>query len=290
MRCALLLLAGSGCAANLATLQGPETLAPGQVSVAGEAGFGLPLGTTTRAAVAGVNLTTDAVAWQTDGVPVPRETLTEAVASGLGLALSPPGTVYGLSARVGVAEGVDLGLRWSSTDWRLDAKWRFYQSQDQRLAHALHLGLMRQRFSGLVFDLYDPVQSVSEYVPGLELQSPKRWDLELGWLFGHQPAAWLKTYSGARFRLGRYVVPWFLTGEDYGWPEIVSVEDQRGWSPLVGGVGGVALGKDPFWFRAELNLAWTFASTEVLELPVDFGGPTVFPAVGVEIATRPRRR
>lgn len=285
----LLPLFGPGCAANLATLQGPETLAPGQISLAAELGAGLPAGTTARAVAAGVALTDGALDYASSGEAVPLETLSDTVAAGMGLALSPPGTVYGLSGRVGVLEDLDLGLRWSSSDLRLDAKWRFADGGDAGYSQALSLGYARHRFQGVLFDLYDPVQLVSELIPGLELQEPKRWDLRLQYLGGARPAEYLKVYGGLEARLGRYEVPWFLTGEDYGWPEFVSVHEQVGWNPIVNTTGGLALGKGAFWVRGELNLAWSWASTEVLGLPVNFGGPIVFPAASLEFVP-PRGR
>ena len=118
------LAAAPGCAANLATLMGPETLEPGQVLVAAEAGAGLPVGVTTRAARAGVNLATEAANYSQNGDSVSVNAIGEAVAAGMGLALSPPGTVYGLAARVGVVDGLDVGGRLSSSDWRLDARYQ----------------------------------------------------------------------------------------------------------------------------------------------------------------------
>lgn len=290
MRAPLLSLLTCGCAANLATLQGPETLAPGQLSVAVEGGAGLPLGTTARAVAAGVRLTDGAIDYGQSGEPVALETLTGAVGAGMGLALSPPGTVYGLSARVGVLEGLDLGARVSSSDLRLDAKWRLRDGVDGGFSHALDVAFYKHQFEGLVFDVFNPIQKVSTLIPGLELQEPKRWDLAARWLTGARVGENLKVYGGLEGRLGRYVVPWFLTGEDYGWPEIVAVEEQKGWNPIVNGTGGLGVGKDPVWVRLEMNLAYSHARTEVLDLPVNFGGVTVFPAASVELTPKKKER
>lgn len=282
----LLPLALTGCAANLATLQGPETLEPGHVLIAAEAGAGLPIGTTARATRAGVNLAAGATGYATDGDPVALSTLTEAVAAGMGLALSPPGTVYGLAARVGVADGYDVGGRLSSSDWRLDAKMALPGDPAKNRSSALMAGVLRHRFEGLVFSVFDPIQFASELIPGFELQEPSRWDAEVVWLNGRTYGQNFKTYSALTGRLGWYKVPWFLTGEDYGWPEIVEVEETRGLNPIVSAMGGVAVGKDPVWVRGELNLAYSYARTEVLGLPVNFGGVHVFPAVSLEIVPR----
>ncbi len=287
-----LLLPGvlGGCAANLATLQGPETLEQGQLSASGEVGFGLPLGTTGRAVKAGVDLADGAYDYGQSGEPVALETLAGAVGAGMGLALSPPGTVYGASLRVGVLDNLDLGLRLSSSDIKLDTKIRVVDGGERGVSHAIGLAFHKHRFEGLVFDVFDPIQKVSTIIPGLELQEPKRWDVSARWLTGARPGENLKVYGGLEARLGRYEVPWFLTGEDYGWPEIVQLEEQKGWNPILNGTGGIAVGKDPVWVRGELNLAYSLARTEVLNLPVNFGGVSVFPAASLEFAPQKRQR
>lgn len=285
---ALPLLCG-GCAANLATLMGPETLAPGDVLVATEAGASLPVGVAARAAQAGTNLAIELADYGQDGDQVPLEAISEAVAAGMGLALSPPGTVYGVAARVGVLDGLDVGGRLSTSDWRLDARYQLAGNADKNRQSALMGGLLRHRFHGLVFDFFDPIQAVSTVIPGLEIDEPSRWDVELVYLNGRAFGEHLKTYSALSGRLGWYRVPWFLTGEDYGWPEIVSADEVRGLSPTFAATGGLAVGYAPVWLRGELNLAYSYARTEVLGVPVDFGGLTIFPALSLEVTPKRRR-
>ena len=284
------LAAAPGCAANLATLMGPETLEPGQVLVAAEAGAGLPVGVTTRAARAGVNLATEAANYSQNGDSVSVNAIGEAVAAGMGLALSPPGTVYGLAARVGVVDGLDVGGRLSSSDWRLDARYQLAGNLEKNRQSALMAGVLHHRFHGLVFDVFDPIQAVSTLIPGLELEEPTRWDAEIVYLTGRAYGENFKTYGALTGRLGWYKVPWFLTGEDYGWPELVDVEETRGLNPILSATGGLAVGKDPVWVRGELNLAYSYARTEILNVPVNFGGLDVFPALSLEVVPKKKAR
>jgi len=289
MRALLLALMLPGCAANLATLQGPHTLAPGQVSVTAELGGSVPVGATSRAVAAGVHLAQDA-SEMSQGGAVPLGTIGEAVGAGMGLALSPPGTVYGLSGRVGVVRDVDLGFRFSSTDIRLDGKWQLKDGGERGLSHAIALGWLHHRYGGILFDIYDPIQAISTFIPGLELEDPRLWDLQLRWLASLRPSEGVELYGGVEGRLRHYSVPWFLTGEDYGWPQLVSQQDQRGWNPMINATGGLAVGRAPIRALAELNVAYSVGRTSVLDVPVNFGGLILFPAIGLELSTRKRDR
>lgn len=283
------LLALPGCAANLTTLQGPRTLAPGQVMVDGEAGVGVPVGTLSRAVDAGVALSAAAANTQTSDEALDTDTLREAFAAGAGLALSPPGTVWGASLRVGVVKDVDLGLRFSSTDLRLDGKWMFSGDGEITPANAVELGLMKRRFRGPLLDVYDQIQSVAEVIPGFDLEDPTRWDIEALYLRGKRNLPWLESALTARYRFGWYHVPTVLSIPVAG-EEVVQYADLDGTTHLLGLTGGVAVGKDPIWLHLELNTAYSFARTEVLGAPVDFGGLIVFPAASLSIQSRPPKR
>ena len=275
----------SGCAANLASLQRPEALAPGEFSVQGEAGVGVPIGTVARATAAGVELTAAGLKLADSGEPIADETLQRAVAAGVGLALNPPGTGYGASARVGVVRGLDVGARFSTSDWRLDAKWTIAGDGRETAANSLMMSYSHQRFSGLLFDVYGAAQTVSLFIPGLELEDPKRWETELLFLRGRRHSENLELSWGARGRLGGWQAPYWLDGTEWGVPEVVSTEDLRGQSLLFGGLVGGAVGKDWLWARGELTGAWSFQHAEIAGLPVNFGGPVLYPAVAVEVRT-----
>ena len=279
---ALLLL---GCAANLATLQTPETLAQGQIAVSGQAAVGLPVGTTARAVGAGARLLEEGLD-ASQGEDLDTNAVLDAVAAGVALRLNPPGQVFGAAVRVGVVDGLDLGARYSTSDWRLDAKWRFAGDGVSGASHALLVGVQHQRFQGAIIDVYAIAEKVAELIPGLDLGEPKRWDIDAMYLGGGQVARGLKLWGGARYRYGWYESPWVLTGEAFGSPEIIAQEDLAGRSHLLGLSGGLAVGKDPVWVHAELDTGYSFARTTVLGVPVNVGGPIVFPAIGVTVQSR----
>ena len=281
----LLSAVASGCAANLASLQRPEALAPGEFAVQGEAGVGVPVGTVGRATAAGVSLTAAGLELANEGEPVPDDVLRRAVSAGVGLALNPPGTAYGASARVGVLRGLDVGARFSTTDWRLDTKWTVAGDGQQTAANSLMLSYSHQRFGGVLFDVYEAAQLVSVFIPGLELEDPKRWESELLFLRGRRHSENLELSWGLRGRWGGWQAPYWLDGAAWGVPEIVSTEELRGHSLLVGGLVGGAVGKDWLWARGELTGAWSFQRAEIAGLPVNFGGPVLYPAVAVEVRT-----
>ncbi len=134
---ALLLAAlGSGCAPTLTTFQTAKPLRPKQFRVTAGAGVYAPLGPLTslitQSLVQG-KAAADAVN-NGEEPALTDEEKEDFLTAGLGLATMTPGPVYEMSVRAGVVENLEVGLRYSVSAVRLDAKYRLLHGGDKEVA------------------------------------------------------------------------------------------------------------------------------------------------------------
>lgn len=283
----LLALVSTGCASNLASMQTGRTLAPGDVRVDVGTGYYVPGG----AAVTVVGAALDAadrgrkaaaggedLAWTESD----EDALISAAVS---LAVMPPSPQTHAEVRVGVLEGFEAGLRLSTSDARLDVKYRLYHSSsapepdDARLFDdstdvALQLGVSKHFFSGKLFD-------VLEFV---KLDDFSRWDVELAAPMSHEFNRWVGLYGGPRYVFSHTTFDETLVRVTR------AVEDERG-APVglpgavdmhfIGGTVGLRLGHPRVSLLLELTGGTTVARARVAGKERKLGGLTLYPAVGL---------
>jgi hypothetical protein len=176
----LLLALATGCASNLSTLQTAKPLARGQFQVSLGAGAFVPTGQLVDL----VNLSIDQgkefkeKVENDEPVHLTEEDQRRLLSAGIALAVAPPGLVNEVAIRAGLADDLDVGLRYSGISWRLDTKFRFFHSGDganvpenKRKSVDMAIGLAgsRHSFKSPVFDVLEIVQ-INDF---------SRWDLEV---------------------------------------------------------------------------------------------------------------
>jgi len=294
-----LLALASGCASTLSTMQTAVPLERGQLQVSGGLGAYVPLGTILDVAQVGkaeAERIADAVAGGQD-YALTQEDQRRLLAAGISLAVAAPGVNYELMARTGVARNLDVGVRYSSTALRADAKYRFlHRGDDSPELHAVErtskdlaigLAISRQLFSGTLVDALSFVQ----------LDDFSRWDLEVPLYASIDVGDVFKLYAAPKYVYGRTSVD----------QRLVEAEDQAGRfvnlpgavpsrvdSHFWGSTFGVAVGYRYVHLFAELTGGYTSAKAQVLGEERNLGGVTLYPAIGLALKSdpptpRPRR-
>ncbi|RMG21626.1 MAG: hypothetical protein D6729_00400 [Deltaproteobacteria bacterium] len=292
---ATLCMGSAGCATNLSQLQTAQTLRPGQVRVDAGLGAYVPTAQLARAVGVAASAAQRLLDAENGKVPPPTEAeQREALEAALALALFPPGTVTQLSLRYGFVENLDAGLRWSSSGWRLDARYRFI-GQDVRAPPGLsfraatdfHLagivGIERHTFGGLLFDLYAYLKSISELFRFVELDDPSRWDFDFALVASWNVSDLLQPYVSARYRVGTYAVPSILTLDLPDGSQLVTREDLSGTLHYLGATLGLAGGYRWVYLYLELTVVQAVSQPVILGEPADLGGLTLYPVVGLSL-------
>jgi hypothetical protein len=281
----LVLVLGAGCASNLSTLQTARPLAPGQVQVSLGAGAFLPVGNLLDVVDIGIDQGKQLKRDIENGESV---NLSEAdqqrlLTAGTALAVAPPGIVNELMIRAGVAENLDLGLRYSGISLRLDAKYRFLHrgSPEKTAEHArrsfdmaLGLGVSRHFFKSPALDVLKVV----------EIKDFSRYDVEVPLYISWDVGDIFKLYAAPKYIFGRTTLDQALinyaeqgkpvTGFDASLPARVS-------SHFAGSTLGLSLGYKYIHLYAELTGGYTFCEPQLFGAKRDLGGATFYPAVGL---------
>jgi hypothetical protein len=275
----------TGCASNLSTMQTAKPLARGQFQVSLGAGAFIPVGQIGDAIDIGINqgkALKNSVE-NHESVHLSEADQQRMLTSGVALAVAPPGLVHEVMLRAGLADNLDVGLRYSGVSWRADAKFRFLHSGDgeevrenARRSFDMAIGLAgaRHSFEGPVFDLLKIIK-VDDF---------KRYDVEV--------PLYISTDIGDIFRL--YAAPKYIYSHTSLDEQLVNYAEQgydvSGFdarlpatvkSEFVGSTFGVSLGYKYVHVFAEITGGYTFCKPFLFGEQRNLGGATFYPAVGI---------
>jgi hypothetical protein len=275
----------TGCASNLSTLQTAKPLARGQFQVSLGAGAFIPVGQIGNAIDLGINQgkAIDRAVRNHEPVQLSEEDQQKILTAGIAGAVAPPGLVNEVMFRAGLADNLDMGLRYSGISWRLDTKFRFYHSGDgeevqesARRSFDMAIGLAgaRHSFEGAVFDLLKVVK----------LDDFKRYDVEVPLYISTDVGDILRLYAAPKYvyshttldeALVNYAEQGYdVSGFDARLPAAVKSE-------FVGSTVGVSLGYKYVHLFAELTGGYTFCKPFLFGQQRNLGGATFYPAIGI---------
>lgn len=290
----LLTALATSCATNISTLQTAKPLERGQFQVSLGAGAFIPAGQLIDLVDLGIDKGKTIKDDIEDDKPVQltEEDQQRMLSAGIALAVSPPGIVNELSIRAGLANNLDMGLRYSGISWRLDTKYRFHHSGDgaevpesARKSFDMAIGLAgaRHSFKSPVFDVLEIVQ-INDF---------SRWDLEV--------PLYISTDFGDIFRL--YAAPKYVYSKTHIDQQLVNYAEQgknvTGFdvrvpatvkSEFVGSTFGLSVGYKYVHVFAELTGGYTFCKPNVFGQQRNLGGATFYPAVGIAFRNLPSPR
>ena len=286
----------SGCATNLSSLQTARTMYQGQVRVQGGVGAYVPVGAAANVIGEGVQVAKEGItaAARQEQFVLSEDRKQGLLTSGLALATMPPSTVWELSARVGIFDFLEAGLRYSVNQVRLDVKWRFAHLGDpdtrasparRSIDFAVGVAVSRHLFQS-------PVVEALEFV---KLGDFERWDFEF------------PLYASVDFNpyFGLYASPKYIYGVTTMDEKLVEIGDTvnsivdgqccgdvialdtripaRVDTHFVGATLGLRAGHPRVYGFLELTLGNTWADAQILGQRRQLGGFTVQPNLGLAV-------
>lgn len=278
---AMLALLLSGCATTLSTMDTARTTPRGHVQFNYASGIHLPLGPSTDLFSAAAGMVGNALD--------DKEVLTEEEAQdlynfALGLVLQPPAKVSEFQLRTGIMENLDVGLRYSTTQLRLDTKLRFFHNGDDiyKSQHAsIGIGVSKYLFSNPLFDWLDYVK----------LSDFSRWDFEIPLLYSFEYRKSFMLFFGAKYIYTRFSVDQNLyeiqrrVSDMAEQPAIVeNINENMHFFGSVVGLGG---GYKHVFVFTEINFGYTYLRPEIYSFidkqrkERNLGGLTLYPAIGL---------
>ncbi len=210
------------------------------------------------------------------GAALTVEEQDDLVESGLALALDPPSAAGELQGRYGVADSIDVGVRFAtSATVRLDGRWQFLKSgapDGSGFAGSAGVGL---GYYAKSFEI--PNHDIELLVGVADL---KRVELDAPILFGWSgPIGHF--WFGPKFVVNRY---WADVTLAFLQTPIVD-GTATGTNVFYGGQLGGAVGYKYVWFGAELSIMQLSSSGRVdssaYNSDLSFGGLVLYPAVGI---------
>ena len=262
----------SGCASVLSTFTPAPTTPPGSVRGAAAIGVSAPVGQLVDVVDQGEEIARKRLR----GEPLNAEEQDELVESGLTLALNPPSAAGELQGRYGVAEAIDVGVRFaSSLTARVDGRFQFLKSgaeDGSGFAGSAGLGL---GYYAKSFEL--PNADIEAMVA---VASMRRVELDAPILFG---------FSGpvGHFWFGpKFVVNRFWADVTLEFLQTAAVAGSAtGTTFFYGGQVGGAVGYKYVWLAAELSIMGLSSSADVessaYNADLSLGGLVLYPALGV---------
>ncbi|MBX3226103.1 MAG: hypothetical protein KIT84_28990 [Labilithrix sp.] len=268
-----------GCSTTLSTLQPSEPMKPGHVQATGALNVNVPASRIIDAVDTTATLG-DRYASNPQYQPSDVEQR-QALAAAVGLGLSSPGVTPDIMLRMGVVKNLDVGLRWSSINAHLDAKYRFLTTKDPTAEEendagsfgngpdrgfqgAISIGVSKSLYNGFVFDLFEQ----------LEIDDYSRWNIEVPVIFGTRMKDFGHVWFGPKYIYSRYSVDAILQN-------VGAVPRTSGSIHHIGGFGGVAVGYKVFFVFLELTVAKMFAEPTIFGQKTDLGGIVAMPAFGL---------
>lgn len=275
----------TGCASNLSTMQTAKPLTRGQFQVSLGAGAFIPVGQIGTAIDIGINQGKELERAVRNNEPVhlSEEDQQRILTSGVALAVAPPGLVHEVMIRAGLADDLDVGLRYSGVSLRLDTKFRFFHSGDgeevqenARRSFDMAIGLAgaRHSFEGPVFDLLKIVK----------LDDFKRYDVEVPLYISTDFGDILRLYAAPKYvyshtSLDEQLVNYAEQGYDVSGFDVRLPASVK--SEFVGSTFGVSVGYKYVHVFAEITGGYTFCKPFLFGQQRNLGGATFYPAVGI---------
>jgi hypothetical protein len=283
----LALALGTGCATNLSTLQTAKPLARGQFQVTVGSGLYVPVGQLVDVIDLGIDKgkeINDAVQ-RGESVHLSEEDQQRMLTAGLSLAVAPPGPVTEVTIRAGLADDIDVGLRYSGISLRLDTRYRFFHAGDgpqvaetNRKSFDMALGLAGARHS-----FKSPVLDVLKIV---QVDDFSRWDVEVPLYVSFDFGDIFRLYAAPKYIYSRTSLDERLvaaaqqgqdvTGFDVSLPAKVN-------SHFIGSSFGLSLGYKYVHVFAELTGGYTSCKPFLFGQERNLGGATFYPAIGIAI-------
>ncbi len=260
------------CVSPQTTLQGAKTLDPGDLELI--AGGSVPVHAAfTNAALDAAENATDRVQEQNAGELSEAEKQ-EIIDGALAVVLLQPAFVPELSARLGVVERLDVGLRYAGASIKGDAKFQLGSAGGYDMA--VSLGYIHH--TGLGASIAEKAFSLFEV---LELAEYSRRDLDAAFLFSGNQEDVFSAYGAVRYIWGmpriELAFPEELAGPD-GAVQFETDEDLH----YVGGTIGMRLGVKSIALLAELTAMNLFFSPKILGEERNLGGLVLSPALGLD--------
>lgn len=271
---ALTMLLSSACTTSMTSLQTARTMRPGQVQLT--AGASVPISS------AAVGETIDAAGLAADRLadaegrdaPISEAEQRQALETSLALLLFTPGVTTELAGRVGVVDGLDLGLKWAGPLLQADAKYQLLRQGEHGVdlavqgSYGYHLGYGASIASS-VYPLLDFVR-LGDYA---------QHDLGVGVLLSGE---WDDVFGA--YLAARYVAAFTSVDADIERVEVASGLPRSELSSTihhVGGTAGIMLGYKYVYAVAELTVAGVVFDPVILGERRDLGGVIVTPALGL---------
>jgi hypothetical protein len=275
----LVTLASAGCSTTLSTLQPAEPMRPGHVQANAAVDVNVPASRIVDAIDVVADLGKRYVS--DPGYRPSDEEQRQALAAGVGLAVSAPGVSPDVMLRVGVLKHLDVGVRWSGVAAHADAKYRFFATKDASAADeqavdrvgdgpdrgfqgAVSLGVSKDIYSGFAFEAL-------EY---LKVVHYSRWNIELPVIFGARLGRFGHYWFGPKYVLSTYSIGASLKN-------IGIVPSASGAIHHLGAFGGVGVGYKVVFVFFELTIMEMFAEPEIFGRRTDLGGIVAAPAGGL---------
>lgn len=293
------LLGSVGCASNLSQLQMARPVEPGHFQVTTGAGVYVPAGQMANVVDEAKDRLDDLRRTATDGEPLElsEEDRQRLLTLGLALAVFPPSPGYEISVRTGIVKDVDVGLRYSVSALRLDAKYRFFHrgnlGEEEEAELVRHIGMEPSGSNGS-FDValglgvtktfFD--NPVFELLGYLKLNEFSRWDIEVPLYVSWEPNRVFKLYGGAKYQFGRVNMDGRLVrlSQSEGGPYSGQFNlPSRADLHFIGGTAGIGLGYRWVHLLLELTAGHASAKVPVFRQTRELGGLTLYPAAGLQL-------
>lgn len=267
------LLLSTGCATSMTYSTFPQTLEPGDVSggVAGQ----LTLNSTVIEK--GINSLKIAEYHRTHSEDLTEAEYRELLDTVIAFALFRPTLVTELAMRVGVWDGVDVGVRYNGSTTKGDAKIRLWQSDNRESVISLTAGLGHA--SGL-----GPKNL--KYITWQEFSS---LDAEISLMYGYEQSDFFRFYAGPR------LIQSWMTVEPLISPELEEQipEEYQAYRPdqfyrdedilYLGGTIGTMVGYKWIWLHLEATFMYTFFDPLVVDKKRNLSGLTIAPVAGISV-------
>ena len=252
-------------------LQTARTLEPGQWEVT--AGSTVPVSTRFVEEIA--DLVDQAADELDDGDPVTPEEERRAIVSALGVVLFQPAPILAMQVRRGVANDVDLGVRWAGPALRVDGKWRFTHTDDLDLAFDVglthHTGIGASAASS-AFDLFD----------SLHLVSYSRKDLDANVIISNGSNRRVQSYGALRYTAAFIDVETELDDALEAADE-AGIRDTSSTLHAFGASAGLRLGTPRIALLLELTVLRILFEPEILDAPANLSGYLIEPAAAISV-------
>jgi hypothetical protein len=213
---------------------------------------------------------------QANTEPMSAEQERDVVDAALAGVLFTPTAVPELGLRLGVADRVDVGLRWAGPAFKGDGKLHLYRTEDGlnlglSAGYGYHTGIGSSIASGI----YDVFES-------LDLVDYSRHDIDVALLIGGNEKAVFSGYGALRGIVSFTSFETQLPEELLG-PEGVVQIDASSNLVYFGGTAGMRLGSEQIAALLELTVMRCWFDPRILGERRDLGGLVFSPALGLDV-------